>query len=257
MDWVLTDLSVDVRETEGSRGILAVEETIVPQRALSALSFDLDGLSYLAEAPLAPGDGARRRSTLGDGTRLLDVLRSAGTLVVFLPEAGRGRRAADADGSGTTLRTSSATGRQLLGAAACAEPGIRSRSALMAQARHGHEGRRPREEAARRRSRPGRPSGDSRMASGTPSRRSSSRRSPFSTILAGKYTFFEETKGGVTRARRDLRSLAKPLSAARLAVRSSTRFASSTSRTSVRSRYAGVHDRRGERLRLRAGASRR
>lgn len=210
VDWVLTGLSVDVRETGEARGVLAVEETIVPQRALSALSFDLDGLS-LSPRLLARRETSLQEVSLGDGTPLATYF-GGGALVVFLPKPA-------AAGVPLTLkfrydapyfeRYGDNYWELPLAGAWYPQP-----PAVMVQARHGMK-------AVVRARKPLVP-----IAPGKTLRRFEDgewnavetileTREPFQAILAGKYTFFEETKGGVT-ARVATYGLAKPLSAAKL-----------------------------------------
>lgn len=209
-DWILADLAVDIRETEGSRGALAVEETIVPQRALSALSFDLDGLS-LSPRLLSRRETALQEVSLGDGTRL-PAYYGGGTLVVFLPKQA-------AAGAPLTLRFrydapyferygDNYWELPLAGAWYPQPP------AVMVQARHGMK-------AVVRAKKPLVP-----IAPGKTLRRFEEgdwnvveavveTKEPFQAILAGKYTFHEETRGGVT-ARVASYGVSKPKSAARL-----------------------------------------
>ncbi|HYN42919.1 MAG TPA: M1 family aminopeptidase, partial [Thermoanaerobaculia bacterium] len=199
-----------VRETEGFRGVLAVEETIVPLRALSALSFDLDGLS-LSPRLLSRRETSLQEVSLGDGTRL-STYYGGGALVVFLPKPA-------AAGTPLTLRFrydapyferygDNYWELPLAGAWYPQPP------AVMVQARHGMK-------AVVRAKKPLVP-----IAPGKTLRRFEDgewnavetileTKEPFQAILAGKYTFFEETKGGVT-ARVATYGLAKPLSAAKL-----------------------------------------
>ena len=210
VDWVLTDLSVDVRETEEFRGTFAVEETIVPQRALSALTFGLDGMS-LSPRLLSRRWTSLEEVSLADGTRLATYY-GGGTLVVFLPRPA-------AAGAPLTLkfryeapyfeRYGDNYWELPLAGAWYPQP-----PAVMVQARHGMR-------AVVRARKPLVP-----IAPGKTVRRFEDgewnavetvieTKVPFQAILAGKYTFFEETKGGVT-ARVATYGLAKPVSAAKL-----------------------------------------
>lgn len=210
VDWLLTDLSVDVRETAESRGTFTVEETIVPQRTLSALSFDLDGRSFSPRL-LSRRETLLEQVTLGDGTRLSTCF-GGGALVVFLPKPA-------AAGVPLTLRFrydapyferyGDNYWELPLAGAWYPQP-----LALMVQARHGMK-------AIVRAKKPLVP-----IAPGRTLRRFEDgewnaveaileAKEPFQAILAGKYTFFEETRGGVT-ARVATYGLAKPLSAAKL-----------------------------------------
>ncbi len=210
VDWILTDLSVDVRETEGFRGVLAVEETILPQRPLTALSFDLDGLS-LSPRLLSRRETVFQEASLADGTPL-SVHYAGGVLVVFLPKAAPA-------GVPLTLRFrydapyferygDNYWELPLAGAWYPQPP------AVMVQARHGLK-------AVVRAKKPLVP-----IAPGRTVRRFEDGewngvesvlepKSPFQAILAGKYTFHEETKGGVT-ARVASYGVSKPKSAAKL-----------------------------------------
>jgi hypothetical protein len=209
-DWVLEELSVDVRETSEARGLFAVEERIVPARPLTALVFDLDGGSWSPRL-------LRRRETrelevsLADGTRL-PYLFSSDTLVVILPKAAE-------PGAPLVLRfrydapyferRGDNYWELPLGSAWYPRP-----VALGVQARHGMT-------ATVRAKKPLVP-----IAPGTTRRRFEDGEwngvearidtpAPFHAILAGKYTFYEESKDGVT-ARVATYGLAKPASASRL-----------------------------------------
>ncbi len=211
VDWVLADLSVDVRETENSRGLFVVEETVVPQRPVAALTFDLMATTF------SPKLLNRRlvtafEASLADGTPLPHLLLGR-SLVVFLP------RAASA-GVPLKLRFRydapffERYGGDNYWELSLAGAWYPQPPALMAQARHGMK-------AVVRAKKPLLP-----IAPGKTLRRfedgnwngveaAIETAEPFQTIVAGKYTLFEETKGGVT-ARVASYGMAKPLSAQKL-----------------------------------------
>ena len=209
-DWLLTDLSVDVRETVGFRGVLGVEETIVPQRSLSALTFELTDLN-LSPHLLSRRETSLREVSLADGTPL-SALLGGGTLVVFLPGPVE-------PGVPLTLRfryeapffERHGDNYWELPLAGAWYPRPLD---VMVQASHGLR-------AVVRAKKPLLP-----IAPGRTLRRFEDgewngvetvleSKAPFHAILAGKYTFFEETKGGVT-ARVASYGLSKPKAAARL-----------------------------------------
>ncbi|MFN7986484.1 MAG: M1 family aminopeptidase [Thermoanaerobaculia bacterium] len=209
-DWLLTGLSVDVRETEEPRGLLGAEETIVAQRPLSTLTFDLSGLS-LSPYRLARRETSLEEVALGDGTTLPSFY-GGGTVVVFLPKP-------LAAGEAVTLRFRyDAPFFERHGDNSWELPLARAwyprPPDVMARARHGMK-------AVVRAKKPLVP-----IAPGKTLRRFEDgewnavetvleQEAPIHAILAGKYSFFEETRGGVT-VRVASYGLSKPKSAARL-----------------------------------------
>ena len=209
-DFVVTELSVDVRETTDARGILVVEETIVPARPAAALAFELRGLS-LSPRLLSRRETAVEEVSLGDGTPL-PFLYAGGVLAVFPPKplaAGVPARLRFRYDAPFFERDSDNYWELPLAGAWYPQP-----SALMVQARHGMR-------SVVRAKKPLLP-----IAPGRTIRRfedgdwngveaAIDTAVPFHSIVAGRYTLFEETKGGVT-ARVATYGLAKPMSAAKV-----------------------------------------
>ncbi len=211
VDWVLSGLSVDVRETEKARGIFAVEETIVPQRAIAALTFDLRTATFSPRL-MVRREIASFEASLADGSPLPHALLGR-TLVVFLPKPAPA-------GVPLTLRFRydapyfDRYGGDNYWELSLAGAWYPQPPSLMVQARHGMK-------AVVRAKKPLIP-----IAPGTTLRRFEDGEwngveavidtaEPFHTIVAGKYTLFEEAKGGV-RARVATYGISKPLSASKL-----------------------------------------
>jgi len=211
VDWVLSGLSVDVRETEKARGLFAVEETIVPQRAIAALSFELRTATFSPKL-MNRREIASFEASLADGSPLPHALLGR-TLVVFLPKPAPA-------GVPLTLRFRydapyfDRYGGDNYWELPLAGAWYPQPPSLMVQARHGMK-------AVVRAKKPLIP-----IAPGKTLRRFEDGEwngveavieaaEPFQTIVAGRYTLFEETRGGVT-ARVATYGISKPLSAAKL-----------------------------------------
>lgn len=209
-DWVLTDLAVDVREGSDARGTFAVDETIVPSRPLGALALELRSLR-LSPHLLTRRETSILEVSLAEGTPL-PYLYGGGVLVVFFPKP-------VAAGTPVRLRFrydapfferygDNYWELPLAGAwyPQPSEPGVQARHGMRAAVR----AKKPLVPIA-----PGRTLRRFEDGEWNAVEAALETRTPFQAVLAGKYTFFEETKGGVT-ARVATYGLAKPVSAAKL-----------------------------------------
>jgi hypothetical protein len=208
--WVLAGVSVDVRETDEPRGVFEVEERIVARRPLSSLSFDLEGLR-LSQRLLSRRETELLAVTAADGSPLAS-LYGGGSLVVFLPRplaAGEEVLLRFRYDAPYLERHGNNSWELPLGSAWYPSPPER-----MVQARHGLR-------AVVRAKKPLVP-----LAPGRTLRRFEDgpwngveaeleARSPAHAILAGTYSFHEETRGGVT-ARLASYGVPKPKTAAKV-----------------------------------------